>query len=66
MVSVLVGFCACEGKARRISKDPNRKRIVQNRSAFISFTSKKYLYPISPLKTSIYPPTQKTTAYGRG
>jgi hypothetical protein len=53
MVSVLACFWAWEGKAKRISKDPNRKRIVQNRLDFIPFTSKKYLYPISPLKTSI-------------
>jgi len=53
MVSVLACFWAWVGKARRISKDPDRKRIVQNRLDFISFTSKKYLYPINPLKTSI-------------
>jgi hypothetical protein len=41
MVSVLVCFWAWEGRAKRISEDPNRKRIVQNRLDFIPFTSKE-------------------------
>jgi hypothetical protein len=50
MVSVLGSFCAWEGKAKRISKDPDRKRIVQNRLDFIPFTSKIDIYILSLLQ----------------
>jgi hypothetical protein len=49
MVSVLACFWAWEGKAKRISKDPNRKRMVQNRLDFIPFTSKIHIYILSVL-----------------